>query len=320
MEMKNLLAKGLRNPQKVLPFILRSIKRGILSSYYNYDSKQTHIYERDWDLLIILDACRVDTIKEVANEYEFIPEHVPSITSVAGGSPKWLANTFTEEWIEEIEKTAYLSANPHTRRVLGPQMDGLFTEVGGPEDRLSDFEYFSPIWETHWDNELETVPPRAVTDHLIEFYRNQPSERTIAHYMQPHFPSIPSPVGEGMDIENQAHWNSNDVWSLIKKGELSVERAYDSYKENLRYVLDDIELVLSNIDAERVVITADHGNAFGEWWAYGHGKSHIGSVRNVPWIETSAQDEEVYIPGDGSTTAVESISVEEKLQALGYKS
>lgn len=319
MTVRDLFAKGIRNPQKVPPFILRYIKRSILNLYYDYDSKQTNIYERDWDLLIILDACRVDTIEEVSDEYEFLPESIPYITSVAGGSPKWLANTFSKEWISEINRTAYLSANPHTRRVLGETMDGLFTEVGGPEDRLSDFEHFAPIWETHWDEDLETVPARAVTDYLIEFYRSQPSERTVAHYMQPHFPSIPDPIGEGMDIENDAHWNSNDVWTLIKNGDISVDDAYESYVQNLRYVLDDIEVVLSNVDAEKVIITADHGNAFGEWGEYGHGKSCVGATRNVPWIEVSATDSNTYIPESNEAPSNESVSVEEKLQALGYK-
>jgi len=34
----------------------------------------TNIYERDWDALVVLDACRVDILREVADEYEFIDE------------------------------------------------------------------------------------------------------------------------------------------------------------------------------------------------------------------------------------------------------
>lgn len=319
MSVKRLLLKGLHNPQKVPPYVLRAMKRSLLDLYYDYDAKQTNVYERDWDLLLILDGCRVDTMQEVSKEYEFLPDSVPQITSVAGGSPKWLANTFTEEWREEIRETAYISANPHTRRVLGDKMDGLFTEVGGPEDRLSEFEYFAPVWETHWDTDLETVPARAVTDQLIRYYRNEPARRTIVHYMQPHFPSVPDPIGGGMDIDNEAHWNSDDVWTLIQEGNVSVDDAYESYVENLRYVLDDVELVLSNIDADEVVITADHGNAFGEWREYSHGMSCVGAVRNVPWIETSAHDTGNYTPSSEETSQKESSSVEEKLRALGYK-
>ena len=36
------------------------------------------------------------------------------------------------------------------------------------------------------------------------------------------------------------------------------------------YVLNDIGILLDNLDAERVVITADHGEAFGEYGILGH--------------------------------------------------
>lgn len=315
MAARDRLVKGLRNPGKIPPYI----KARLLDLYYHFDSKQTNIYEKEWELLIILDGCRRDTMEEVSDEYSFLPDSIPSITSVGGGSPDWLANTFSEQWLEEVRQTGYITGNPHTRRVLSGQMEGLFAEIGGPEDRLSDFDYFAPLWETHWDNKLGTVPARAVSDHLIQRYRSQPSRRTIAHYMQPHFPSVPDPIGDGMDLSNEAHWNSEDVWTLLQEGVITKEEAYTSYVANLRYVLDDIELVLSNLDSERVVITADHGNAFGEWGEYSHGKPYLGVVRTVPWIETSAQDKEEYTPKVEETTRGESQSVEEKLRALGYK-
>lgn len=33
---------------------------------------------------------------------------------------------------------------------------------------------------------------------------------------------------------------------------------------NVRYVLNDVKLLLNNFDAETVVISSDHGDAFGE--------------------------------------------------------
>jgi len=32
----------------------------------------TPIYEREWDVLVVLDACRLDLMEGVADEYEFI--------------------------------------------------------------------------------------------------------------------------------------------------------------------------------------------------------------------------------------------------------
>jgi arylsulfatase A-like enzyme len=317
MSIIDLLKKGVHNPEKISPYISQQLIKKPLGLRYNLN--QMNIYERDWDLLIILDACRVDAIEAVSSEYEFLPETVQHSTSVGGGSPTWLANTFTEEWTNEINDTGYISANPHTRRVLSDQTEGLFADRGGYADRISDFDHFSAVWETQWDAELGTVPARAVTDYLIRYYRSQPSHRTIAHYMQPHFPSVPTPLGEGMNISDDAKWHSKDTWTLVRQGKVSEEEAYAAYMDNLRYVLDEVKMLLSNISAEKVVITADHGNAFGEWGEYSHGQSFIGAVRDVPWIRTCAQDEGEYTPEIETNSGDNSQSVEEKLQALGYK-
>lgn len=313
------MIKGLRNPERVPSYVTNKTKEYLLDLYYDYDSNQTNVYDKDWDLLIVLDGCRVDSIEELSSEYDFLPRSVPHITSTGGGSPQWLANTFTDERIKEISQTAYITGNPHVRRVLGPEVSGLFADRGGPEDRLSDFDHFLPVWETHWDNSLGTVPARAITDLLIQYYRSEPCSRTIVHYMQPHFPSVPKPIGDGMNINDEAKWDSEDAWSLVRENRVSVKEVYRSYINNLRYVLDDVELLLSNVDAKKVIITADHGNAFGEWGEYGHGQSYIGKVRRVPWIETTARDTNDYVPDKEQTTIENPRSINDKLRALGYK-
>jgi len=97
---------------------------------------------------------------------------------------------------------------------------------------------------------------------------------------------------------------------------------WDEYLDNLRSVLDSVELLLENVDAETVAITADHGELFGEWGLYSHiyGVPHP-KLRNVPWVETTATDRE-------TTSAEELLSsysglndnenIEERLSALGY--
>jgi len=73
----------------------------------------TPIYEREWDLLLVLDACRVDALREVAPEFEFI-ESVDDIWSVGSSSHEWLCKTFTREYLDDIQETAYVSTNPNT--------------------------------------------------------------------------------------------------------------------------------------------------------------------------------------------------------------
>lgn len=102
-----------------------------------------------------------------------------------------------------------------------------------------------------------------------------------------------------------------------------METVWNSYLADLRYVLDDVELLLKNLDADTVIISADHGEAFSEYGVHGH---EIGSfhpkVRTIPWVETSAVDEETYLPTIEAPETESELStdeVEEQLSALGYK-
>jgi hypothetical protein len=66
----------------------------------------TNVYEKDWDLLLILDACRVDAIEEVADEYSFL-DTPGTMRSVASTSIEWMEETFTDEYSDEIKNTVY---------------------------------------------------------------------------------------------------------------------------------------------------------------------------------------------------------------------
>lgn len=117
-------------------------------------------------------------------------------------------------------------------------------------------------------------------------------------------------------------WQTDDVHTdsfgyLTETGDRAA--VWEAYLEELRCVLDDLTVLLSNIDAETVVITADHGEAFGEYGAYKH---HSGSlhpkIRLVPWVVTSAQDTGSYSPQVEPVEQNEQ-STEDALRALGYK-
>lgn len=267
--------------------------------------KGENIYDRDWDLLILLDACRVDLISEVDSDYEFL-DTPGKLTSVGSSSLEWLQRTFCDEYVDEMQKTAYVTGNPFSYRVLD-------------ED---DFLVFDEAWTYAWDDEAGTIPARPLTDRTIAAAREHSPDRLIVHYMQPHLPSVPDPLSDGMNAETLGQgkgWES--PWKLLRRGELTYERVWDAYRTNLNYVLSDVELLLRNVDAERAVISADHGNAAGEFGVYGHPRVPLSVVRQVPWYETTAIDEGGYEPDfDPETNVTDTIDdVEDRLSALGYR-
>ena len=110
--------KGIKHPTRALDEVaMEFFPRAPIAAVNSYQTIGTNVFERDWDVLILLDTCRVDALQEVAPEYEFLGE-VESIWSVGGGSAEWVARTFDENHLDEIQDTAYLAANGHVQQVL----------------------------------------------------------------------------------------------------------------------------------------------------------------------------------------------------------
>lgn len=292
-----------------LPSRLYSLYQAAWRPLFAPITSGTNVFTREWDLLIILDGCRVDALRAVSDEFSFI-DTVDSMRSVGSQSKEWLAKTFTPENRDEIEHTAYVTANVFTDEVFGDSENDRRTNPANwttvaPES----FEAFVELWHDEWDEELDIVPPRPVTDAAISIGRQIEPDRLVVHYMQPHEPFI---AGEE-PVRN--------VWDSMRQGELDRDTVWEHYLNNLRLVLRDVELLLANVDAPRVVLTSDHGNAFGEWGIYGHpiGFQHP-SVKNVPWAETTASDLGEYEPDwTPPESRTDPEGVDERLRALGYR-
>lgn len=277
----------------------------------------TNIFSEEWDLAVVLDACRVDFVQEIADEYDFIT-NVGSIWSVGSSSHEWTTQTFSRRYAGELEQTAVLSANPFTQRVLmsgatPPYADVLpFGSFAWQPCRSEDLRYYEQVSmdDTGFTN---TVPPWKMTDRLIDIGRRGDHPRVAAHYFQPHRPFV-APTDEPM---NESKMTYDRPMGMYDRGELSYDELWDAQIDCLRAVLDCIGVLLNNFDAERVVITADHGQLLGEFGVTGHpGGLWLPEVKRVPWIEATASDEKTYTT---RSSGVETAEVdEERLRHLGY--
>jgi hypothetical protein len=278
-----------------------------------------NIFSDEWDLLVVLDACRVDALAAVAPEYDFLSD-VGERWSVGSTSIEWIANTFTESYADEAAETAYITANhfsdaAFSTREFPPYGEdlppfGRAVPVAWPSWRTvrsEDLCELEEVWRYGRDDEASTVPPRVVSDTVIEAGRDSRCDRVVAHYMQPHDPYI------GSDTLN----SPGELYRL-NDGDVSRDELWDAYIDTLRLVLDDVELLLENYDAETVVITADHGEAFGEWGSAAHTIAFPHpAVRKVPWVVTTATDEHTHEPGEYERD-VESFDKDQHLADLGY--
>ncbi|WP_312909771.1 hypothetical protein [Natronosalvus caseinilyticus] len=286
----------------------------------------TNVYDLGWDALIILDACRVDALRYLAPEYDFLDARsIDSIVSVGSGSREWLVKTFNEDHLEDVQETALVSANGFDRDIFMndrylPGIAVPFCWPGADPVTEHDFLRYDPVWRDCRDERLDTVPPEATTNRAILAGREADADRLVVHYAQPHTPYIADAATDGgrelTDIERSA-------WGALKQGSVPNEVVWRMYLNNLRHALDSVGVLLENLDAEKVVLSADHGEAFGEWGIQGHptGLPHP-HVKRVPWATTTATDYESVATDDIASPAANSTeddgTVEEHLEALGY--
>jgi hypothetical protein len=280
------------------------------------------VFEHDWDLLVVLDGCRWDLMTEVVDEYDYVESARP-VMSCASQSREWLQKTFMDppRGIDRFRTTASLLREPANSDLVGdrwrmdPDRAGRTAYVTwNVFAEFMDTEWFGEYvlaGRDAWGEDTALVPPRAITDQTIRVLRESDHERTIAHYMQPH---APFRTGDTTEVEGT-------VWQRIQRGEKDREEAWSEYRDNLRWVLDDLEMLLENVDAENVVVTSDHGNAIGRFGCYGH-RLHVPvpAIKRVPWLTATATETGSYEPGvEVETEAVASEDVKKRLEQLGYR-
>lgn len=269
----------------------------------------TPIVEKDWDTLLILDACRFDTF---VTENDFSGTLSKEI-SRGSTSIEFLTENFGSGTFHDI---VYVSANPFTSQLA----EGTFHDI-------------IPVYD-QWDDDLQTVPPDAVTAAVREAHEKYPDKRIIGHYMQPHYPFI-GPKGQRIDHRGYSPdldselTETGSIWRQLQFGTLNATRkeVLAAYRENLRIVLESIEPLLDEITG-KVVLTADHGNLIGErMWpipvrVYGHpGGSHAPGLIEVPWFEIpfSSRRTTTTAPPVQAEQQQNEGDIEDRLRALGYR-
>lgn len=283
----------------------------------------TNVFDREWDALILLDTCRVDALRQVARSHPFIG-NVDRLVSLGSTSSEWMAQTFNRDYLDDIRQTVYVSGNAWAEYVFKdrqmPEEHGNapFSFADWNVVNASDFLGLEQAWKYESDDDsLGHVAPRFITDRAIQMAREDDPERLVVHYSQPHAPYTAEAITEGRD-ELKPH---EEGPKAIRRG-VPRSDVWQSYIAHLQYVLKDVELLLNNLDAETVVISADHGEGFGtqlnEKFVYGHGPGIPHPVvKVVPWATTTAEDTGEYEP-ELEPTATATRTAEGQLQALGY--
>lgn len=259
----------------------------------------TSVFERDWDVLVILDACRSDIYADIVGSTE-------TYQSPASMSERWMSRTFCEEYLDEMSNTAYITGNPFSKNLSS-----------------DDFALLDEVWKYAW-TDRGTVRAETMVDRAIDVARNRDDDRIIVHMMQPHEPFI----AEGSELGSSTLANFGgdaeeiglNIWEEVSIGIQSEQEVREAYRSNLEYALEHVETLLDNVNGE-VVLTSDHGNALGKWGLWGHPSDiPLSCLRTVPWDKRVCEDSHSYAPPSKNEYATQSVdeTVEDRLEQLGY--
>lgn len=225
------------------------------------------IRESQWDLLVVLDACRADYFTEIVPDAE-------TVLTPGRNTCTWVARM--SRLLNE-RKVTYFSANPivdHENEIRHRHLK------------------LVSLWQKHWGSwgacNMATVHPASAVAAYLELCRGIPGPHVL-HLMQPHSPYIGEvslPCIAALKRNLAFYPGVPTVADAIADGTLTWELLRDAYRSNLRLIWQAVQLLFSQVDGQ-VVVTGDHGEFLGEYGGlFGH--SHRRPYRkteltNVPW-------------------------------------
>jgi len=219
--------------------------------------KGVKILDEKWDYLIILDTCRYDEFKKINT----LKGKLEKKTSLASNTSTWMRRNFNRDCKDII----YVTANPQMTRV----------KVG---DVVDNFFKIENVWDYGWDEKLKCVKPSTLTKASLDIIKKHPDKRLIIHYIQPHFPFVSAKNNPMMKTTNAVHY-------FVRNGKLSVDELRKAWRANLKWVMDEVKDNLLPKLSGRSIISADHGELFGEKGLYLHTRDvYIKELIEVPWL------------------------------------
>jgi len=84
-----------------------------------------NIFSLEWDLCVVIDACRYDLFESISGEYDYIKETTP-FTSADSMTPRWMERTFVDSYRDELANTTYVCGNPFGERWVNKSLVGQY--------------------------------------------------------------------------------------------------------------------------------------------------------------------------------------------------
>ena len=269
------------------------------SRYYKLPRQEELIWNKKFDALIILDACRYDIFSNVIHDY--LDGTLIPVISPASVTIDWLRRVWSgRRWPDIV----YVSASPMINK------RGLLRDF----DARKRFLYIEEVWDWGWDEDFITVPPNnvnlavklAMTKMKLRGLKYIEDYKLVIHYVQPHAPYVSFKNITSMISKTESLKKEIEDVTLRKLGRFCGKLSIDhvllaslmqvyknkktvdymlkkAYEYNLRWVIKYVAELTTRLNG-RIIITADHGELLGEYGLYFHMDLPLPILRMVPWF------------------------------------
>lgn len=285
---------------------LLRVNRAYFTTFYtkDYNQQGVDIFEEDWDNLVILDACRHDTLSDV----DRLPGELQYRESRGSMTIEFLEANFADR---DLTDTVYVTATPQVNR-FQEELNVNFHEtvdIWADDDNL---------WST--EDGRRGVLPETTAEYAMDAADSFPEKRILVHFTQPHLPFL-NPGCSGFA-------KSGNLYREKIRGELGVagSELRKAYRQNLEEALPHVRDLLRSLRG-LTVVTSDHGELLGERihplpvraWGHPHG-IYVDELVRVPWLvyENGPRRDIVAEEPRSRPEEIDRRTVEERLRDLGY--
>jgi len=271
------------------------------------------IHSTNWDIMLLLDACRYDYFEKHIYDYVDSGELIKA-DSNSTCTGNWLKHT----WNGYYPYITYISANPFINS-LGVAHGGF--------DAVTHFGKIVDVWNYGFDKKTGRVEASVVNDTAYGIIDT--SGRYIIHYQQPHTPYLFLDKKKASNkfrnilnriIPYKTQWRLVELFPKVNKrlrktnSYQAIYNDYDNkllkeaYERNLLSVLREVENIVDMYPDRNIIITSDHGELLGEDERYGHGGKPHPVLSTVPF----------YVINQREMSKTDDDIVRERLKILGY--
>ncbi|ELY95783.1 MULTISPECIES: hypothetical protein [Natrialba] len=282
-----------------------------------------HFLESEWDYCLVLDACRYDVFSEVYDEY--LDGTLEKRRSIGSSTPEWASRTFTGTHdlayfsgnpfindlgipLNELKWGASCdyewTASDHIETVFDVWKSGWDDDLGTvPPESIADafhsnqsaveqadrtvlhyMQPHAPYLSRGKGQKLKQIQKGIRRQEEAEAETDTVSDGgTLSSLSDTIRPKVESRLEDSELAQKAGLWLELDPTELVKNG--TRETALELYEENLRIALESVADLVTELDG-RVIVTADHGEAFGEQGVWEHHiETYIPPLMEVPWLE-----------------------------------